>query len=160
MQPLVALDIFLGAPSEDGCAILCDYDSDRTKPIDKLSDDILITWAQQDPDFRFSQLAAAITPFTTNTAGGAYEWKSIALQLLNLAPDRGKVLAKFGAHLIPWSGSGSLAEIIESRRALVRFLFSHPDPDIADWARETDKKLHQAAEKERDRDLRWDDGFE
>jgi len=158
IQPLTALDIFLGEPSDGDDASLWDNDFDRQNPIEMLSDETLITWAQKDPYIRFAQLAAAITPFRTKDPFGGYEWKPIALQILHLAPDKSKVLDRFGTSIIPWSGLR--AEIVESRRALLSALFSHADPDVAAWARGNDDKLRQLAEKERHSERRSDESFE
>ncbi|MDD2336211.1 MAG: hypothetical protein PHD01_06515, partial [Geobacteraceae bacterium] len=160
MQPMTALDVFLGGPSEEHVESLWDNDFDQQNPVEMLSDDTLITWAQKDPGFRFIRLAAAITPFTMNNVDGGYEWKPIAFLIISLAPDKEKVLTKFGAHLMPWSWSGSRAEILERRRALLRNLFSYHDSDVSAWAREKDEELRQMAEKERRGERMSDESFE
>lgn len=160
MQPMIALDTFLGDALEEDGASLWEYDVDRQNPVEQLSDETLIKWAEEDPKVRFVQLATVIAPFSTHHEGADYEWKPIAFQILHLAPDRKRALAKFSAHLIPWSWSGSRADIIESRRSLLRSLFSNPDPDVVAWSREKDEELRLLAEKERSSDQVWDESFE
>jgi hypothetical protein len=62
--------------------------------------------------------------------------------------------------LYPMSWEGSLAEILEQRRALPQALFANPDPAVAAWARQVDGELARIAAERRAAEWQEDESFE
>ena len=158
VQPIVALDAFLGAEKvRDIWSVATDSDLSRANPLKEIPRPTLIAWAQISPEMRFPRLASAIPLF----AGPESTWASLAMEVLNQAPDRAAILAEL--HLLrfyPRSCSGSLADILERRRALPRALLGHSDPLVVTWAKKMDAELGRAAEQERGRERQTDESFE
>lgn len=120
----------------------------------------LIAWAQINPQMRFPRLASAITPIVKTNEEKTLSWSATALRILQLAPDRSAVLREFGSHFRPSGWSGSLADVLESRRVLPRTFLLDPDPRVSAWAREQDAELGRLTELERLRERRTDETFE
>lgn len=164
-QPTISLNEFLGDhPQGTIHSGIYSFDSTPRNPLDEVSPESLIAWAQIDPPARFPQLAAAIIPFMNGETKGTTVWTPTALQILNLSPDRIAVLTRFRSQFMPNGWSGSLANILESRRLLLRALLSYSDPAVVSWARGQDAELGRWAERERLqeglREQRIDQSFE
>jgi hypothetical protein len=161
VQPMIALDEFFGDPPENTRNLLIgDLDFDRGNPLEVVPAESLIAWAQIDPQVRFPRLASAITPFTKSDDKTDLVWAPIALRVLNAAPDRAAILAEFALQFQPSGWSGSLADILESRRALPRAFMADADPRVVAWARAQDAELGRLAELQRLRERRTDESFE
>ncbi len=160
-QPNVALDEFLGDQEESAARSLTRHHSlQREGLLEGVPVESLIAWAQIVPLVRFPRLAFAITPFTLTNDKARTEWAPTALCLIDAAPNRVAVLTEFGRHMQPVSWSGSLADIIESRRALPRAFFDDPDPKVAAWARALDAEMARLAERDRLNERHVDESFE
>jgi hypothetical protein len=160
-QPMIALDEFLGDQAENTRhTIAREFDFDHGNPLELVPMETLIAWAQINPLIRFPRLASAIIPFRESDDKTGFVWTPLALQVLNLAPDRISVLRVFSFHFWPGHWSGSLADILERRRALPCAFLSDVDPNVVAWAREADAKLSMAAERERQNERRRDESFE
>jgi hypothetical protein len=156
-HPVVALDQFISAQAGTEFAHLKDdLGFRRMNPVDVVANETLIAWAQVDPQVRFPQLASAIAPFMKNDAG-ELDWAPIALDILSLAPDPIPVLNEYSRDLRRKSWSGSLADILQSRRVLLSKFMADPDLRIATWAREQDSFLGRLAEQERSVEIREED---
>ena len=153
-QPTISLNEFLGDhPQGTLHSGIYSFDSTSLNPLDEVSPESLIVWAQIDPPARFPQLAAAIIPFMNGETQGTTVWTPTALQILNLSPDRIAVLTAFRSQFMPgWNGS--LANILESRRGPLQALMSNSDPKVVAWARDQDAELVRLAERERQKGLR------
>jgi len=160
-QPLIALDEFLGDKPQNGSEpFIWDIKFYRKNPLDEVPAEILIAWAQMNPPFRFLNLASAITPFTNSDSKAEPAWTSTALQLLSFAPDRALVLTEYTSHFHPISWSGSLADILESRRSLLCVFLSDTDPQIVTWAQAQDAALGEMATQARSSERQRDERFE
>lgn len=161
VKPLIALDEFLGDQVDNKRHSLAVYlDLDRGSPLDEVPTEILIKWSQTDPEVRFPRLASVVTPFVKPDKNKDLAFTPTVLQLLSLAPDRAAILKRLGSHFEPSSWKGSLADILEKRRALCRTFLSDPDAKVVDWARQQDAKLGQLIEQTRMSDRRTDESFE
>jgi hypothetical protein len=101
-----------------------------------------------------------IVPFRKASNLDVLEWIPLALRIIELSPDRVAVLDELGRRIYPHVWSGSLAEILEGRRALFQTLMSHPDATVVAWARARGESLVREIEGERLRDRRVDIRFE
>jgi len=140
--------------------IIKEIDLDGRNPLSVVPTDVLVAWAQVDPPKRFPKLATAVSALKKDAGNGAFVWTDVALKILDLAPDRLAVLTEFGSNLMPHGWRGSLADTIESRRALPQAFFGDSDPRVVAWARERDAEMARWAEKERAGERQTDESFE
>ena len=160
-QPLILLDELLGDPRVNARRIfLGDRDLNQPAFLDVIPPDMLVEWAQRNPEVRFERLASAIAPFQNTSSSPGIVWSPLALRLLDIAPDRVAVLNNYSKALHPMSWGGSLADILEQRRALPQALFANPDPAVAAWARQVDGELARIATERRVAERQEDESFE
>lgn len=155
-QPIISLNEFLGdQPKSTMRFLIPSFNSDSRNPLDEVTPESLVSWAQINPHARFPLIASAITLFRGDDTG-AIVWTPIALQVLDISPDRIAVLTGFHSqfHLNAWSGS--LANILGSRRLPLRALLTYPDPAVVSWARDQDAELGRWAERERQQECLMD----
>ncbi|CUJ18878.1 hypothetical protein [Achromobacter aegrifaciens] len=153
------------------------FRDNRLCPLRKISDDDLLTWAREKAEVRFPAIATVIHGWAgskpvqnreVKSEGDdlidVLKWTPTALRLIHEAPNPVSVLQEFEAHFIPSGWTGSLAEILSRREALLVALTDDPDPRIQDWVRAAIPKLHDAVERgrrheadaDRERDERFD----
>jgi hypothetical protein len=150
--PVVVLDMLVEqAFGEDGIgrAVFQDTPSDRSYPLDLVSDDVWITWASHRPETRYQLLAQVMRFSATGDESCANGWSPAALKLIEMAPEPAKVLDVFLERFRPNGWSGSLADILASRITLIDALKRHPNPAISAWANE--HATGYAADVERER---------
>jgi len=176
----VVLETALEPENDDSGARLESFGNirdDSPCPLRKVADEELLRWAQEKPETRFPAIAAAIQGWggpksaqNPNIApddddpDGALCWTPTALKLIHEAPDPVAVLREFAAHFRPSGWSGSLADILTSREALLVGLGDDPDQRIRDWARTAIPVLREEVERvreweanlDRERDERFD----
>jgi hypothetical protein len=151
VQPIAALDGFYSDDAEGlGPAVLI-----RRNPIDNVSAADLLTWCDRDPKTRYPIAASAVTSFRRSGDGLRPQWTSIALQLLDRAPDRIAVLKKFISKFSPVSWSGSHATILESNAGLLDDLDSYPDPTVVRFAAEEKVRLAKAVKIDQDSEAKY-----
>lgn len=81
------------------------------------------------------------------------------LEMLESAPDRAAFLGE-GSRLYPSGWSGSLADVLEKRRALIEPLASHDDAAVTGWLAGLDGWLAKVVASERRRDAEREESFE
>ncbi|MFW2342509.1 hypothetical protein [Brevundimonas sp.] len=149
----------------------------RPCPLRKIADDELLGWALERPEARFPALAASILGWTGTKSElkpdlapededetGGLKWTPTALRLIHEAPDPVVVLTEFAENFRPSSWSGSLAEILSRREALLLALADHPDQRVQAWVRaaipnlrdEVERTRKWEADNDRERDERFD----
>lgn len=135
--PVVVLDMLVEQMvGEDsfGQTIFQDIRSNRTCPLDLLTDDVWMAWASRQPETRYELLARVMRFSTTSDDDHANGWSPAALRLIEVAPEPVKVLDTFLERFRPNGWSGSLADILASRMPLIDTLKQHSNPAIAAWA--------------------------
>jgi hypothetical protein len=178
--PRVVLETALepeGADAESRRGLFGNFRDNRPCPLRKIADDELLSWAQEKPETRFAALAASIhgwkgpkaeqnsdiAPDEEDETEGL-KWTPTALRLIHGAPDPVAVLKEFAEHFRPSGWSGSLADILSRREALLVTLADDPDQRIQDWAKAAIPTLRETVEKtrkwetdtDRERDERFD----
>lgn len=150
---------------------------DRPCPLRKIADNELLSWAKEKAETRFPAVAASIHGWRGPKAAqnhaispdeddpnGRLEWTPTAMRLIYEAPDPVAVLREFAAHFRPSGWSGSLANILSRREALLVALIDDPDQRIKDWARAAIPTLREEVERTRkweaDIDREQDERFE
>jgi len=165
VQPKVALDELLAAPEgRSERTLMRRFAYSRREPISRAPRPSIIEWAKEDPAQRCAILAGAVPLFRRqkeeDEGSPVLGWTPLALELLELAPDRRKFLNVVASRFMPNGWSGSLASILEERRSLPKALLSHHDHEVVKWAQEEDKRLADWAARERENERRRDESFE
>jgi hypothetical protein len=165
VQPKVALDELLVAPEgRSERTLMRRFAYSRREPTAQAPRESVIEWANENAEERCPKLAGAIPVFKRqkddDEESPVLGWTELALELLELAPNRRKFLDVVATRFMPNGWSGSLASILEERRALPRALVSHSDPAVVQWAHEQDKELADWAARERERERGRDESFE
>lgn len=98
--------------------------------------ELVRAWVSVDSQARAERLADLV-PYTATGATGDFGWSSIALELIEAAPDPIRVLHTFENRF--WTGvsSGPFSSRYVRRRPLVAALADHRDRRVRNWARET-----------------------
>lgn len=159
-QPEVALDCFLleGPPARNH--YLFDFGFIRVSPIESLDAATLAAWADNDPDDRYPRLGDELSLFALGNMEEAVDLSPLFLDLMARAPDRGRFLGDGNRRLIPSGWSGSLADVLEKRRAILAPLANYADPDVKAWFRTQSAWLDERVAGERLRESRGEESFE
>lgn len=159
-QPVAALDEFLiDDKASDTFGDFEGFGTSRASPLEFIDIDTLEQWALVNPQVRLPRLANSVALFTS--ADGSEEtWSPIFLRLLELAPEKRAFLENVHHRLRPTGWSGSLADILDKRRALLDQLIQHADPDISEWAIEQGQRLEAESQFQRTQERREDETFE
>ncbi len=138
LHPKIFLDEFLGREDVEEYQrrrLFSDDFERRENPMSQISDDVVITWCEEDPESRYSIVVSAVKGFKKHTETGKYEWRPVVYAILDWAPDLEKVFEELGRSLRPSSWGGSLANILEERSVLLRDLYDHQNVEVASWAK-------------------------
>lgn len=153
LQPGVFLDVFVGSDGADATTepFRLSYRTFR-KPLPAIAREPLLAWADGDPARRYLQLAAYLGLFARDSDDEATEdgeSASLAVTLLDHAPDKAAVLAVFEASLMPSSWSDNLSDVLENRRKWLSPLLAHADAAVKAWAKRADRTLADEADAAR-----------
>jgi hypothetical protein len=163
VRPFEALDAFVGGKGRLGTILLGTLGHDKN-PLDVISDDVLIEWCGRDPARRYPLVARIIAQFESDDKGSPVVWNSRVLKLLDHAADPVPVLKELVASLRPSSWQGSRASAMASRLPMIEELQRHPNPAVAEFARQDSARLREEIEEERrhetERDKASDERFE
>ena len=134
---------------------------DHESPVNAASQEILLAWARENLEVRLPKLAEEIHLFAKNGEHDAILWSSLALEILELAPDRSAILDIYASRFHP-NGvqSGSLTDNLSPYLALAEKLQTHDDPLVASWAKKQIDLLTKEIVEEHQRDRRVDESFE
>lgn len=152
VQPRAALDAFFGGNESErktGLQLISTVCLNHGNPLDRLADEMIIEWCNEEAELRFPLIARAVS-YERSSEDAPLQWRAIALELLERAPDPVGILTIFVKRLSPMMWSGSRASIIEERGRLLDDLKGHKDPAVAEFANQ--KRLEIAAEAERTRE--------
>jgi hypothetical protein len=163
LQPETALEVFFRKTDKRGRPALFRMTmmEGDDNPLNRVSEDVLLSWANKDVGTRFPWIAGEIRLFDKPADGQSeLRWSKIARHLLEHTIDRKAVLNAFGWHLEPHSWSGSLADVLAPYLRPIRELLNHADAAVREWARAQESRLLRRIEKERASDRRTYQSFE
>lgn len=146
-HPILTLDVLLG----DASVPLSHLINFNLCLADEIPASMLIAWVHCDPAVRAPRVAALCSYEQTHPSGPS-TWTPLAQDLINACPDRLPVLQQFADRLVPQSRSGSLAVIVEQRRALFSPYLTDTEAPVAAWAREFDAIAQRKIERLRQQD--------
>jgi len=154
VQPIAAFDgLFSAEMPPDrpgGITVLHEIGELRGNPLYAIPADELLSWCDQQPHVRYAAIAAVIAPFYSQSDKGQQQWTSVALKLIERAPEPVEVLKRFVARMIPTSWVGSRSAIIQSNASLLDDFAEHPDPAVQEFIATEKAKLPETIKAELD----------
>lgn len=157
-QPLIALDAFIRELPPYLPSYLFNDIYDRSNPLEEIDSTILQQWADQYPDRRYPLLGECLNMF--GIKGEEVGLAPQFLKILALAPDKRLFLGNFHDRLQPRSWSGSLADILSSRKTQVMKLAEHEDEEVRCWVADSMPGLNEWIESQRVYDRAREESFE
>lgn len=167
LQPKAAIAVFLNRelvgiadnPKRRPLSYLFGFE--RESPVNSAPPEILMAWAGENPKVHLSKLAEEIHLFVKNGEHDTLLWSPLALEILDLAPDRSTILDIYASRFYPRGvRSGSLADAFTPYLALAEKLQTHNDPLVITWAKKQVDLLIKQIDEEHTRDRRIDESFE
>jgi hypothetical protein len=165
-QRRAALDGLCGGGPKElaaGLSILESIREFRQNPTDRIPEEVLLSWCDQEPAERYPAIARVIRIATRKADAAPMEWTPVARHLLDRAPDRVAVLEQYVrqfGHI--WAGAK--LDDIESRVRMLDEYRTHEDPGVAAFATSEGARLgaaiatarRQEAASARERDERFE----
>ena len=129
----------------------------RRHSLASVPEGVLLDWCEQEAEVRYPTIACVIPISNSTDEAGPRKWTTIALRLLDKAPDRVEVLKQFIGQFHPRGGwSSSLAAILESNAKLLDQLDRYPDFAVIAFVRDEKKRLAKGIENEKQRETAFD----
>lgn len=136
LQPNVFLDTFIGEqPSENyrHRLIFRNNFERHDAPLRKISNKTILSWCEQNPQYRYPRIIEVIDCFGQNKEG-KLDWKRLVYQILRKAPDKVAILKEMKHSLSQTMMSSSLVNVLEKRKLLLANLQQHPLKMVSNWA--------------------------
>lgn len=108
----------------------------RDCPLDEISIQKQLDWAEIESATRYSALASNVRIFVQDKDTKALSWSPIALKLISNARDPIDVLERFYQRFEPSSWSGSLSAMLEERLPLFDQLTEFGQPIVKSWVKQ------------------------
>jgi len=166
-QPIVVLNNLFARETQAGRTGLRDFfDHDNLlgSPLDRIPQDTLLAWCDEDNTVRYPLIAARMVPFSKAPNSDKPQWKPSALAFLERAPNKIEVLKPYINHFEPMSWSGSRSATWEANVRLLDHFENHSDIDLAAFARlrrdELRRLLDDLKRQELDSEKRENERFE
>lgn len=154
-HPSALLDTFLSEEYAESYRLHRFFRSDferHENPLNRISEDELLAWCDQEPARRYGMAVEAVRPFESRDGCERLVWTRFIERVFERAPDLGSVLEKLSDCIRPRAWSGSLADILEKRVVLFEDLFDHENQQVSAWARERYRAAMAWIDSERERD--------
>jgi hypothetical protein len=151
-QPFATLEAICGETAEDlkiGLGILEEVGQVRRNAFDPISETDLLKWCDQQPEIRYPAVAGGVTLFQSSGENGRPRWTSIALKLLDNAPDRVEMVRRFVRQFTPMSWWGSRTSIMETNSTLLDDLGEYRDPAVREFVAQEKIRLAEKINTEK-----------
>jgi hypothetical protein len=165
-QPVAALDALFGGDliaAKPGCQIIHNISLNHDNPLDSVPDETLITWCDKNSALRYPMMSSLVS-FSRATESGDQGWTSLALRMLERAPDAMVVLSSFADRFSPTMCEGSRATYLAQRLRLLHEIDSRFGPALGTFAQgkrvELQDEIDHHREWEAKRDRVRDESFE
>ena len=159
-HPLIALDEFLLRELKLRNRGLFEAYFGSGTPVEDVAPEILLQWADVDPDRRYPLLGKSIPLFKRKQAEEENGVSGMFLDILGHAPDKRAFLDDIWSRLHPRSWSGSLADILVRRRAEIGTLGNNVGGEVQQWVTDMLPELDRLIEHESKRDRDSEQSFE
>lgn len=160
VQPVVALDAFL---DPDGGEIDDDIFHSRSgqlPPLENVDEAMLASWADAAPERRYANLGHALPVFRLENLDEVVGISEQFVAMLRRAPDKAAFLGEARWRVHPDGWAGSLAAVLERRKAVLAALADVRDPDVDAWLAAADRSIDDWIARERDRESLQEETFE
>ena len=137
LHPYVFLDCFAGSEQTDPIRYRFHYldcFEHRENPLNHISDEVLISWCNEDFDSRYLQTSYVTTLFKNDEDFGHLIWKPLVYEILEKVADLKPFLDYMSESIRPRGWSGSLASLLEKRSVLYIQLFDYKLEEVRSWA--------------------------
>lgn len=156
-QPEIALDTLVDGP-EGPVERLFRRFVGRGSPLDIINPDRLTAWADQAAEERYARLGRIMSLFRKDQMDNVLGLNPTFIGLLEQAPNKSVFLGDAYSRVHPNGWSGSLADILASRKSLLDDL---PDlPEVAEWREREYPRIDQWIAREREREAQQEESFE
>jgi hypothetical protein len=155
--PRVVLDSLVeDAIGQDGAGeeFFRDIRSNRACPLDVRAEAVWIAWATEKPTTRYELLARVMRFSSAGDEEHSKVWSSTAAKLIKVCPEPAKVLDIFLSRFMPMGWTGSLADTLASRMALIDVLKGDANPEISGWAEKSTVSFAARIRRERESEAR------
>lgn len=150
LHPEAVLDELLGDLEESTYWLSLDLIGwTKPNPLDIIPVETVLRWGDREPDSRLIKIAELFRLYHRPEKEGPLEWTDLAIRLLQVAPDKDRVVAIFTDRLSPRSWSGSLAETMERRLGLFDSLANLCGEDLSRVVRDAKDAYQGKIENER-----------
>lgn len=159
-HPLIALDEFLLPelrPRDRGRLV---RSFEAGMPMEDVGAETLVQWANIDPDRRYPLLGKSIPMFKRRQGQEENVVSTFFMEILGNAPDKRAFLAETSSRLYPHSWCGSLAHILDQRRAAITTLADNFGGEVRQWVTDMLPELERRIEQESKRDREDEQSFE
>lgn len=107
--------------------------SEEKNPFNKISDETILAWCDEDSARRYLLIAKVISPHELSE-NGELKWRTIIYSLFRKTPSLDLLLDNIADNLFPGCWSGSAVSIFQGRLALIQQLYQHENHKIRKWA--------------------------
>lgn len=156
-QPEIALDTFIDGP-EGPVRRVFSRTERRGSPLEMVEADRLTSWANLAPERRYAQLGSVLSLFKFDKMDDVVGLNPLFTTILESAPNKSDFLGDDIYRVHPRSWSGSLADILESRKALLGQMPDHPD--VISWREREYPRIDEWIASVRDQESREEERFE
>lgn len=144
LQPRIALDSFLAKPpTARHLGLRARFVSRHGPVVQCAPDDVILDWVLSSPQERAPIVAAEVSLFVAKGAKSSIADESadatlnpLVARLLEIAPDKAKVLQALQRSLYPSHWGGALGEALAPFLVILDKLSHSPDPVVTAWAHE------------------------
>ena len=144
LQPKIALDSFLAKPpTARHLGLRARFVSRHGPVVQCAPDDVILDWVLSSPQERAPIVAAEVSLFAATGAKSSIADESadatlnpLVARLLEIAPDKAKVLQALQRSLYPSHWGGALGEALAPFLGILDKLSHSPDPVVTAWAHE------------------------
>lgn len=154
-HPKTFLDIFLEKNAQNNLkkSQIFSYNFERSNnPLNNIADEVLTSWCEEYPKSRYPLITDYIQPFEKSKEAENLAWKKIIYSVFDYASDLEAILNNLSNSIIPSSGIGSLADILQTRLVLFEELKNHPNEEVRTWAKNQLFSLRQEIENIREQE--------
>ncbi|PEC20553.1 hypothetical protein [Bacillus cereus] len=155
VQPIAFLDNFVGEnPRRINYRFKAMYLKDTRSFLSYIDDNLIIDWCKANPEIRYLTISSVIVPYQKIENSHLLKWNSLALKIIEIAPNPIKVLNQFKLAFRFISEVDSRATLMQKSLVLISYLKKHEDPSIAEWAHKEEHMVKQDIHFQRELELK------
>lgn len=145
-HPEIFLESFLDNSENSDINYFLNFHSmfdEEVNPLNKVSDEILIKWCENDPENRFTLLSGIIQPFVKSEDSSSLTWREVVYYIFENVQELEQIFENIAASIRPNSHSGSFANLLQTRISLFDELEDHSNDKVRSWAKDENLSLQR-----------------